>query len=139
MDLDAYPSWNPFTPRVTSTLKEGHPVRLVVAMFGQNKRPLIETLRVLAHVPGKKLDWGKVMGAPWLLRTHRTQQVEAAGPGRCRYHTTDAFFGLLAPLVMAIFGRRIQRGFDGIAAGLKAQSEASTKMDKKNPVVSTGF
>ena len=49
-------------------------------------------------------------GQSLLLSARREQRLEALGETRCRYLTTDAFNGLLTPLVVLLFGRLIGAG-----------------------------
>ena len=70
------------------------------------------------------LAWGTKVGNRFLLSARREQRLEALGETRCRYLTTDAFNGLLTPLVVLLFGRLIRRGFNDMARALKARAEA---------------
>jgi hypothetical protein len=56
------------------------------------------------------------------LKTHRIQRLEERDGGTY-YYTEDVFWGLLTPLVMAIYEKDIQRGFDEVAEALKRESE----------------
>ena len=122
-DLEGYGGWNPFTPRVDGALEVGADVALHVQM----KAPPARRLRQVEHVtcvePGRRVDWGTMMVGPMALRANRTQQLEALGPETTRYWTEDVFSGLLVPLVMALYRGSIQRGFEGVAQGLKATCE----------------
>ena len=42
VDLEAYPDWNPFTPRVESSLEIGAPVHLHVRLRGQKLSHRVE-------------------------------------------------------------------------------------------------
>ena len=80
---------------------------------------------IQAVEPPRLLAWGLTMGARFLLFTRREQRLEALGETSCRYHTSDAFSGLLAPLIILLFGRIIRRGFNDVARALKARAEAT--------------
>ena len=67
--------------------------------------------------------WGMTMGARWLLKTRREQRLELLSDTRCRYMTTDAFTGVLTPLVVLLFGGLIRRGFNAMALALKERAE----------------
>lgn len=125
VDLSRYPEWNPFTPRVEASLKIGEPVILHVAM--KPGKPTMRQPEVMtSYVEGEELGWGTTMGHRALLHANRTQRLVDLGGGRTRYDTVDRFEGALVPLVMALYGRHVQRGFDETAAALKKRAEAGT-------------
>lgn len=121
-DLARYPEWNPFTPRVDGRLAQGEPVTLHV--HGLRRRPLTQREFVHDLVPGARLCWGMVMGHPALLTARRVQTLEALGPAACCYRTEDQLGGWLVPVVLALYGAAMQRGFDAMAVALKARAEA---------------
>ncbi len=121
VDVGRYGEWNPFTTRVDTSLEVGSPVDLYVTLgpFKLKQPELIQDV-----VPPRLLAWGMVMGAYWLLETRREQRLESLGDARCRYTTTDAFTGVLTPLVVLLFGGLIRRGFNAMALALKERAEA---------------
>ncbi len=121
-DFEAYPEWNPFTPRVQTSRVVGEPVVMHVRMKpGGKTRIQRETLRALTA--GAPMAWGLDWGR-W-LHTHREQHVESLEEGRCRYVTTNEFRGWLAPLVMALYRDNIERGFQAVAEALAARAEGA--------------
>jgi hypothetical protein len=124
-DLAAYSEWNPFTPRVESTLRVGDPVHLYVRLRGARLAHRIEI--VSAAEEPRRLCWGMVLGASRLLAAERCQVLTPLGPGRTRYVTEDTIRGLLTPLVMRLFGPPMQRGFDDVARALKQRAEESPR------------
>ena len=120
-DVEKYGEWNPFTTRVESALEVASPVDLLVDMrfFKTRQRQWIQAVE-----PPGLLAWGMAGGARLLLLSRREQRLETRGDRRCRYHTTDTFSGLLAPLVVLLFGRIVRRGFNDAARALKARAEA---------------
>jgi hypothetical protein len=121
-DLAAYPDWNPFTPRVESTLRPGDPVHLYVRLRGPRLSHRIET--VSANEPPRRLCWGMKMGARWLLAAERCQTLTPLDGERTHYVNEDVFRGCLAPLVSRLYGSALQRGFDDVALALKKRAEA---------------
>lgn len=115
-DLDGYERWNPFTPKVETTRVVGDPIVLHVSFDGAAPIRQVETLRRWA--PGEELRWGMTIGPAWLFRAERWQRVEVLGEERCRYVTEDSFAGPLSLLVELLYGARVQRGFDALAAAL---------------------
>jgi hypothetical protein len=123
LDLERYAEWNPFTPRIDATLVVGEPVVLHVAMKPGRKR-LVQREQCSANDPvGFELGWGMTMGAPWLLRANRVQRLTRRPDGGTHYFTEDVFDGALVPLVMALYGADIQRGFEGVARALAVRAE----------------
>src|SRR5262245_19271969 len=121
-DLEHYPQWNPFTPRVESTLPPGDPTQLPVRLRGARLSHRVEL--VSANEPPKRLCWKMGLGAGWLLSAERCQVLTPLGEGRTRFVNEDVFRGLLAPLVLWLFGSALQRGFDDVAVALKKHAEA---------------
>lgn len=121
VDLPRYGEWNPFTWRVDTTLRPGDDVDLYVRMPRRGERLQREQVRSV-DAP-ETLAWGMVMGRAWLLNALRTQRLERIDAQRCRYHTWDAFEGGLTPLVVTLFGKPIQDGFNAMALALKHHAE----------------
>jgi hypothetical protein len=111
-DIPNYAAWNPFTPRIDTTLELGTPVMLHVAM--KLGRPLLVQKEIMSRYEE---------GAAPLLKFERIQELTALSATRTRYFTEDAFSGALVPVVMALYRRHIQRGFSETAAALKAHIE----------------
>jgi hypothetical protein len=121
-DVDRYPEWNPFTPRIESDLTIGSAVILHVAM--EPGKPLLRQPEVMSsYVEGEELGWGTTLGLPLFLKANRTQRLIELGPSRCRYQTWDTFSGLLVPVVMGLYRKHVQRGFDETARALKERAE----------------
>ena len=121
-DFERYGEWNPFTTRVGTSLEIGAPVDMHVRLGPLRVR---QAARISAIEPPRLLAWGVTMGPRWLLLAHREQRVEELGDSRCRYVTSDAFAGLLVPLLVLLVGGFIRRGFDAMGAALKARAESS--------------
>ena len=119
--VEDYGAWNPFTPSVKTDLKMGSRVDMRVQM---GPIRLKQTETVCAVEPPTLLAWYTTIGARFLLYALREQRLEALGESQCRYVTTDAFSGLLTPLVVAVAGRAVERGFNSVARGLKQRAEA---------------
>ena len=121
-DLPRYGEWNPFTPRVDGSLSVGKTVMLHV-MLG--RKPPMRTPEVVSEVePGRRFSWGRG-GSSRILRASRSQVVEPVGAGRTRYVTADVFAGVLSPLVIAIYGKAVERGFRSVAEALKVRAEST--------------
>jgi len=121
-DLAAYREWNPFTPRVESTLRVGDPVELHVRLRGERLSHRVEF--VTANEAPSRLCWRMQMGARFLLAAERCQTLTPLADGRTRYVSEDVFRGLLTPIVMLGFRTAMQRGFDDCALALKKRAES---------------
>ena len=119
-DVERYGDWNPFTTRVETTFEIGSPVDLYVTL-GPFK--LKQPERIEAVEPPHLLVWSTKVGHRVLVSARREQRLEALGETRCRYLTTDAFNGLLTPLVILLFGWLVRRGFNDMAWSLKRFAE----------------
>lgn len=122
--FERYGQWNPFTTRVDADFEVGAAVDLHVTL-GPLK--LVQPERIEAVEKPHLLAWGMRMGHRLLLSARRDQHLEPLGATRCRYHTTDALRGLLAPLVVPLFGRLIRNGFNDMALALKARAEGVSR------------
>ena len=123
VDVERYGEWNPFTARVKTDFEIGSPVDLY-ATLGPFK--LKQTERIEAVRRPYLLVWSTKIGARVLLSAWREQRLEQLDERRCSYVTTDAFTGLLTPLVMLLFGRMVRRGFNDVAWALKRRAEGSS-------------
>ncbi len=123
VDAERYGEWNPFTTRVETDFEVGSPVDLYVVLGPLKLR---QPEWIVAVERPSLLVWGTQFGHPRLLSARREQRLEATGATRCRYLTTDAFTGLLTPLVVLLFGRWIRRGFNDMARGLERYAEGSS-------------
>jgi uncharacterized protein YndB with AHSA1/START domain len=122
VDFSRYPEWNPFTSEVDAELVPGGTVRLRVNMPGRRKLEREEQINRVE--PDRALCWGMHLGHRAILCANRWQVLEPVGAGT-RYTTVDRFSGLLVPLVMALYGGPMQRGFQQMADALKARVEGS--------------
>lgn len=116
-DLEQYPSWNPFTVRVQSSLVVGARVVMRVRLGWLTIRQ-VEWVSDVA--PPERLAWRMRTPARWLLRAERVQTLVRTAEG-CEYHTVDTIGGLLEPVVGWLFGSALERGFAGVAAALEAR------------------
>ena len=122
MNLEGYPEWNPFTVSVRTTFEMGAPVDMKVQLTARYLRDQREFIREIDPV-ARRVAWGMTMGAAWIGSGHRRQWVEELGEGRSRYVTEDDIGGVLRPLIIALYGGAMQRGFDGVCRGLKERAE----------------
>lgn len=120
--FDEYPKWNPFTTRVVGTPEVGAPVELHVNMPGRPRVVQREWVN-LVEAP-HRICWGLHMLGSSMLTTNRFQVLEPISETRTRYTTWDAFSGWMVPLVFAIYGAPMARGFDLMAEALRVHCES---------------
>jgi hypothetical protein len=121
--LPLYPAWAPFTVAIDGALALGGQVTVHVEMTpGAALR--LQPMTVTDVSPPARLAWTMTLLAPLLLHAEREQRVEGLSASACRYSTTDRMSGLLAPLVLALYGGSVASGLQRFAAALKARAEA---------------
>ncbi|SFV17296.1 SRPBCC domain-containing protein [Pseudoduganella namucuonensis] len=124
VDLPRYHEWNPFTVRVESSLVVGAPVDLYVP----NPATPGENLRIVEYIaavePERLLSWEQRPTAESKDAARRDQYVEALGPERSSYVTTDIFLGVNADEITKNFGAWVKHSFDAVALGVKQRAEA---------------
>jgi len=132
-DLDGYPEWNTFTPKIETDRVVGHPIVVHLASRSGTRRQ-VETLARWA--PGEELRWGASIGPPWLFRAERVQRVEPLGEQRCCYVNELVFTGLLALIVRPSV--ELERGFDRMAADLARRAEPRRERPVRGEFVHRG-
>jgi len=130
VDLARYPEWNPFVVACRSTLVPGEPIRMRVRVLPWFAQP--QTEQVLEHEPGRRLAYGLPGGALGALSSRRSHEVAAIGAARARYVSRFELGGWLAPLVRALLGRRLAKGFASMSRAL-AERSASLAMPASMP------
>ncbi len=121
-DLDRYPEWNPFVVACRSTLAVGDPIAMRVRVLPWLAQPQRE--EVFEHEPGRRLAYGLRGGRLGALASRRSHDVAPLGPGRARYASHFELRGWLAPLVAALLGRRLERGFAAMSDAIRRRAEA---------------
>jgi hypothetical protein len=121
VDLEKYGDWNPFVPRMESTLIVGEPIIIYVQMNARSK--FVEKELVTQVELHRRLAWRGTY-PKILLNDERIQDLEPLENGNCSYYSYETFRGLASPLLMLAFKSDIQKGFDGVALALKRRAEA---------------
>jgi len=123
-DMPRYGEWNPFCVRAESTLEMGAPVKMSLVDYtgGGQLAPNVEY--VCAFEPERLLSWELKDNPAWPYPARRDQVIEALGPERCRYLSTDAFTGPNGIHVMRFCGAWVTRAFNDSARALKRRAEA---------------
>src|SRR5438270_12498969 len=80
VDLAHYSDWNPFVPRLESTLVPGDSIRLYVQMNA--RRRLVQTERVTRVDPPRCLAW-RALYPPSLISGERVQELVPLADAAC--------------------------------------------------------
>lgn len=128
-DLDRYPAWNRFTPRITLATRDlavGAELDLDCQM---TPRKLLrdEHEVILALEPERFalcMGTSRTRGRPGIV-SYRWQICEDASAGRTRFLNHEEFQGPLAPLVHLLYARKLRRAFAGYCQDVKARAERS--------------
>lgn len=132
-DLDRYPEWNRFTPRIslrTAELRVGAEVDLDCQM---TETSLLRGERevILAYDPERLLfsmGTSRTRGRPGIT-SERVQRCEPHGEGT-RFLNAETFTGPLAPLVQLLYARKLHAAVSRYCADLKARAEGGTRVGR---------
>jgi uncharacterized protein YndB with AHSA1/START domain len=127
-------SWNPFCPRIESTLKVGDPIKLWVVNHQSSPEPFLITETVYAVAPPRFIQLqdspagvGQTLGhLSWGRGSRRDQFLVSREANSCFYYSTIFVF----PSDSARAGRGssnlswVKEGFDRQARALKARAES---------------
>lgn len=121
-DFDAYPQWNPFATSATCDLRPGGAITMRVAL--RPPKLMTQTEYVVAVHEGRGFSYAMKPAPLGLLRSIREQDIVELGDGRSRYTSHFQLDGPLSPVVGALLGAHLRRGFDGNVDGLVARAES---------------
>jgi hypothetical protein len=126
VDLERYPEWNPFTPRMgAKSVVVGEEFTLDCWMT--EKQLLKDEKEVfLAYEPERyKVCWGtsRTRGRPG-IKSFRWQICEPLDDHRTHFVNYEEFHGVLALLVNLLYGKKLQRAFAGYCQALKRRAES---------------
>ena len=125
-DLDRYPEWNRFTPRIslaTAALRVGAEVDLDCQMTPTSL--LRGEREVILELDPERLIFSmgtsRLRGRPGIT-SERVQRCEPRGAGT-RFVNAERFRGPLAPVVHLLYARKLQVAVGRYCADLKARAE----------------
>jgi hypothetical protein len=121
VDLDRYPEWNPFVVACRSTLQVGAPIDMRVRLLPV---AMMQRETIFEHVAGERLCYGLRGGFAGSVESQRCHVVRAAGDGTAEYESRFALGGRLAPVVRALLGSRLERGFSSMTEALVHRAES---------------
>ncbi|WP_378732797.1 SRPBCC family protein [Nocardia brasiliensis] len=120
-DFPRYGEWNPFVSECRSSLVPGEPIDMLVHL---GPRPRRQREWIRSHTPGRELSYAMKPVPLGALHSLRSHTVTPLGDGRARYESHFELAGWLGPVVVALLGKRLQRGFASMTAGIKEQAES---------------
>ncbi|MET9326330.1 SRPBCC domain-containing protein [Tsukamurella sp. NPDC003166] len=120
-DFDAYPQWNPFAVAATCDLRPGGAIVMRVAL----RPPKLMTQKefIVSVDEGRGFSYAMKPAPGGLLRSIREQGIVDLGDGRSRYTSHFQLDGPLSPVVGAVLGGNLRRGFTGNVDGLVRRAE----------------
>jgi uncharacterized protein YndB with AHSA1/START domain len=128
-DLDRYPEWNRFTPRITlatKDLKVGAELDLDCQMT-ETSLLRDEHEAILALEPARFafcMGTSRTRGRPGIV-SQRWQVCEPLDAGaRTHFRNWEQFNGLISPLVWLLYAGKLSRAFERYCRDLKARAEA---------------
>ena len=126
-DLDAYPTWNRFTPWIslrTADLAVGAELDLDCQMT--DRELLRDEREVILALDRERwrfcMGTSRTRGRPG-IRSERWQRCEPLGTDRTRFLNSEEFSGPIAPLVWLLYHRKLRAAFVRYCADLKAYVE----------------
>ncbi len=121
VDLDNYHTWNTFTSKIETDFSIGSTVVLHVHL-NLNEKIHIQKETMLEYIEGESMSWGITKSFP--VKTVRIQKLTKINESKTSYYTSDVLNGLMTPIVMALYGKKIKNGFDQVAIDLKNYCES---------------
>jgi hypothetical protein len=127
-DLDRYPEWNRFTPRITLAT---HDLRAGAELDLDCRMGETELLRgereVILEVDEDRrafcMGTSRTRGRPGIA-SERWQICTPLGPGWTHFVNHETFRGPLAPLVYLLYARKLQRAFREYCRDLRDRAES---------------
>jgi hypothetical protein len=127
-DFPRYGEWNPFVVACASTLEVGSAIDMRVHVLDAFAQPQRET--IFEHVPGQRFCYGLAGDALGALSSRRSHEVTSRGDRSAIYRSHFELSGWLAPLVRALFGRKLERGFHEMTRAIGKRAEA---LEREHP------
>jgi hypothetical protein len=124
-DFASYPQWNPFIRQISGEPSTGE--RLEVRLEPPESRGITLRPKVLSAEPNHQLRWLGHLLVPGLFDGEHSFTIEPFAENRVRFVQSEAFTGLLIPLLARSLDNNTRRGFEEMNRALKERAEASPK------------
>lgn len=120
--FEGYGDWNKFTTSIQGNLGVGQFVDITVHML--KPRPFVQREWINLLRAPEVICWGTHVGPPFMLTTNRWQTLREDGDKDTIYRNELQVSGLLAPVVMMMYGAALARAFTTAAESLKSACES---------------
>ena len=125
LDVDRYPEWNPFTPRMTVRTDEMAVGKEFDLDCQMTETELLEGEREVVLALDRErfhfcMGTSRTRGRPG-IRSFRWQKCEPSPDGGTDFENYESFHGPLGPLVHLLFRKRLKRAFENYCVALEAR------------------
>jgi hypothetical protein len=122
-EFAAYPTWNPFIPKIEGTPVAG--TRLAVRIEPPGGRGMTFRPTVVTAEPNQELRWLGRLLLPGIFDGEHRFRIEPLGTGRIRFIQAERFSGLLVPVLGGMLSNT-EQGFQAMNQALKERAEATS-------------
>lgn len=125
LDVDRYPEWNPFTPRMTLRTDEMAVGKEFDLDCQMTETELLEGEREVVLALDRErfhfcMGTSRARGRPG-IRSFRWQKCEPSSDGGTDFENYESFHGPLGPLVHFLFRKRLKSAFENYCVALEAR------------------
>lgn len=121
-DFAQYAFWNPFIRDIHGQIRANE--RLQVTLESSDGKQTTFRPVVTGLDPTRLLlSWRGTLIARWLFTGEHTFRLELLAPGRTRFHQSEAFAGLLVPLLRKSLDTTTKRDFELMNEALMEEAE----------------
>ena len=125
LDVDRYPAWNPFTPRMTVRTDEMAVGKEFDLDCWMTDTQLLEGEREVVLALDREryhfcMGTSRTRGRPG-IKSFRWQKCEPSPGGGTDFENYESFHGPLGPLVYVLFRKRLKRVFEKYCVALEAR------------------
>lgn len=119
-NTDDYPNWNPFVVACHSSFAVGSPIVMKVKVLPFMAMQQTESVR--QNRPGELLEYGIKLPLG-LLTSSRQHILTSIDSNTTQYESVFILEGILSPIVSALLGNQLKRGFSDMTRGIVMQSK----------------
>jgi hypothetical protein len=126
--FESYPEWNPLIRELRGDLTPGASIRVRLSR-PSGKGSVVIRPTVVTFLNGEFRWLGRFISTRVLTGEH-SFRVEPAGEGHSRFVQAETYRGILARLVVRVFGSTITRWFNTMNRSLRDRVQAETPLDR---------
>ncbi|MBO0747332.1 MAG: SRPBCC domain-containing protein [Acidimicrobiaceae bacterium] len=125
-DFPAFPTWNPFITALEGKLEPGRRLRVTLRLGSRlvRLRPEVTVVR-----PAREIRWLVRQPIRGIFDVERVFEFEPLASSGTRFAQWEVGRGLLAPVIMAIVGPMIARGYAALNRSLRMRVEARVEAE----------